>query len=116
MFHAHRVGCKSAVKEGSNELVLTFHAPFTESKKEEAANGGPMTLCEWFEYLLKAGADGRVGNGNSGRLYSRKAQYGWGEWELASGSRIADVLRLGLGEYGFLSRLDLVDLGRDPLS
>ncbi len=34
------------LKEGSNDLVLTFHSPWLESKKEEAANGGPMTLCE----------------------------------------------------------------------
>lgn len=46
MFQSHRFGCKKMLKEGSNDLVLTFHSPWLESKKEEAANGGPMTLCE----------------------------------------------------------------------
>lgn len=46
MFHAHRIGCKAHLTEGKNELVLTFNSPWLESKKEEAANGGPMTLCE----------------------------------------------------------------------
>lgn len=49
MFQSHQIGCKSHLKEGSNQLVLTFSSPFVESKKEEAANGGPHELCEWLK-------------------------------------------------------------------
>ncbi|BEI83975.1 hypothetical protein CcaverHIS002_0405790 [Cutaneotrichosporon cavernicola] len=63
MFLSHRLSVTGQLKE-SNTLELRFAAPLLEAKKEEAANGGPMAL--W--------------NGDSSRLYSRKAQYGWG-WD-----------------------------------
>lgn len=63
MFMAHRVDVASLLK-ASNSLELRFAAPLLAAKKEEAENGGPMAL--W--------------NGDSSRLYSRKAQYGWG-WD-----------------------------------
>ncbi|GFZ45160.1 Beta-mannosidase B [Saitozyma sp. JCM 24511] len=64
MFLSHRLGCKDRLKRGDNELVLRFRSPWVEAKREEKENGGPMQL--W--------------NGDSCRLYSRKAQYGWG-WD-----------------------------------
>jgi beta-mannosidase len=66
MFLSHRVSVngKLAPAGEKNKLELRFSAPFLEAKAEEAANGGKMTL--W--------------NGDSCRLYSRKAQYGWG-WD-----------------------------------
>lgn len=63
MFVSHRLNVVGKLK-ASNELVLKFDAPVLRAKLEEKNNGGKMTL--W--------------NGDSSRLYSRKAQYGWG-WD-----------------------------------
>lgn len=63
MFLSHRVSVTGKLKE-KNTLELRFDAPLLAAKKEEAENGGPKPL--W--------------NGDSSRLYSRKAQYGWG-WD-----------------------------------
>ncbi|WVQ80709.1 hypothetical protein IAT38_002814 [Cryptococcus sp. DSM 104549] len=64
MFLSHRVGCKPYLEEGENELLLEFKSSWHESKKEEAAHGGPR----------------EVWNGDPCRVYTRKAQYGWG-WD-----------------------------------
>ncbi|KAL7420732.1 hypothetical protein Q5752_004683 [Cryptotrichosporon argae] len=64
MFVTHRVDARPALRKGTNELYLHFKAPWLAAKQEEAANGGKRVL--W--------------NGDSCRLYSRKAQYGWG-WD-----------------------------------
>jgi hypothetical protein len=45
MFMYHRMSCRDAIKQGSNELTLLFKSAWYEAKKEEAANGGPMALC-----------------------------------------------------------------------
>lgn len=45
MFIAHRIPCKSHLKEGENHLVLHFRSPWYEAKKEEEENGGPRPLC-----------------------------------------------------------------------
>lgn len=63
MFLSHRLDVTGKLA-ADNTLELRFAAPLLEAKKEEAAHGGPMAL--W--------------NGDSSRLYSRKAQYGWG-WD-----------------------------------
>lgn len=63
MFMSHRIAAKSAVKEGDNELLLHFKSPWKEAQKTEEENGGKR----------------RCWNGDSNRLYVRKAQYGWGE-------------------------------------
>ncbi|WVF68284.1 hypothetical protein IAT40_003049 [Kwoniella sp. CBS 6097] len=64
MFLHHRVPCKQVLKPKGNELTLHFKSPWHEARLAEEQNGGPMPL--W--------------NGASNRLYSRKAQYGWG-WD-----------------------------------
>lgn len=46
MFVHHRVSAKDALKEGENELLLTFWSGWNEAKKEQAANGGPVPCCE----------------------------------------------------------------------
>lgn len=63
MFVSHRITVKGKLR-AENKLELRFAAPLLEAKKEEKNNGGPRVL--W--------------NGDSSRLYSRKAQYGWG-WD-----------------------------------
>lgn len=63
MFLEHRVSVIGKL-QSENTLELRFDAPLLSAKAEEAANGGPMKL--W--------------NGDGSRLYSRKAQYGWG-WD-----------------------------------
>lgn len=63
MFLSHRISVSDKLKE-ENELELRFAAPLLAAKNEEKENGGPRAL--W--------------NGDSSRLYSRKAQYGWG-WD-----------------------------------
>lgn len=52
---SHRIACKSQLKEGSNDLVLNFQSPFLESKKEEAAHGGPKALCKSFYQIQRGG-------------------------------------------------------------
>ena len=77
MFIAHRFAVKDLLKAGSNDFVLDFAAPKREALKEEHANGGKMPFCESQQ------SPGReltsVANGFSERIYSRKAQYHWGE-------------------------------------
>lgn len=63
MFLSHRLSVHGKLQE-TNTLELRFAAPLLAAKKEERENGGPRAL--W--------------NGDSSRLYSRKAQYGWG-WD-----------------------------------
>ncbi|KAL1410297.1 hypothetical protein Q8F55_004303 [Vanrija albida] len=63
MFHAHRFSVAGKLKD-SNALELRFASPWYAAKAAEAAHGGPRP----------------VSNGDSCRLYSRKAQYGWG-WD-----------------------------------
>lgn len=46
MFISHRYPVRELLKEGPNELVLKFRSAWVEAKKEEAANGGKMALCE----------------------------------------------------------------------
>nr|XP_019043746.1 hypothetical protein I302_08327 [Kwoniella bestiolae CBS 10118]OCF22676.1 hypothetical protein I302_08327 [Kwoniella bestiolae CBS 10118] len=64
MFLSHRIDVKGMIKAKSNQLELHFKSPWHEASKAEAENG----------------ADENAGNGASNRLYSRKAQYGWG-WD-----------------------------------
>lgn len=64
MFLAHRLDVRQHLREGENALELRFAAPLLAAKRVERENGGPRAL--W--------------NGDSSRLYSRKAQYGWG-WD-----------------------------------
>ncbi|WWC85605.1 uncharacterized protein L201_000469 [Kwoniella dendrophila CBS 6074] len=64
MFVSHRIDVKNLVKESGNRLELHFKSPWHQARQAEESNGGPMPL--W--------------NGASNRLYSRKAQYGWG-WD-----------------------------------
>lgn len=45
MFVHHRLDVKKSLREGENELVLTFWSGWNEAKKEEAANGGPVPVC-----------------------------------------------------------------------
>ncbi|KAL7409700.1 glycoside hydrolase family 2 protein [Mrakia frigida] len=70
MFLSHRVPIpKKLLKNAgeANELKFFFESAWLRGKKEEAENGGPMGL--W--------------NGDSSRLYVRKAQYGYGwDWGL----------------------------------
>ncbi|ORY26762.1 glycoside hydrolase superfamily [Naematelia encephala] len=63
MFIPHRVSADRAIKQGRNELVLTFRSPWNEAKKEETTHG------KWKAF-----------NGDNSRLFSRKAQYHWG-WD-----------------------------------
>lgn len=63
MFHEHRVAVAGKLKD-HNTLELRFASPWYAAKAAEAAHGGPRP----------------VSNGDSCRLYSRKAQYGWG-WD-----------------------------------
>ncbi|OCF62027.1 hypothetical protein L486_01693 [Kwoniella mangroviensis CBS 10435] len=65
MFLSHRIDVKSVIKTNDNQLELHFKSPWYEARKAQAQNGG----TDWF-----------LGNGASNRLYSRKAQYGWG-WD-----------------------------------
>jgi hypothetical protein len=46
MFVHHRIDAKEALKEGDNELLLTFWSGWNEAKKEQAANGGSVPVCE----------------------------------------------------------------------
>lgn len=46
MFIAHRFAVKDKLHKGSNTLELKFASPLLTAKAEEAANGGPKTLCE----------------------------------------------------------------------
>lgn len=46
MFVHHRINAKEALKEGENDLVLTFWSGWNEAMKEQAANGGPVPVCE----------------------------------------------------------------------
>ncbi|WWD22921.1 hypothetical protein CI109_107416 [Kwoniella shandongensis] len=64
MFLSHRVSIKGVAQAKDNELELRFASPWHEARLAEEKNGGPKPL--W--------------NGASNRLYSRKAQYGWG-WD-----------------------------------
>ncbi|WVR07896.1 hypothetical protein IAU60_004939 [Kwoniella sp. DSM 27419] len=64
MFMCHRVPCKAHLKPTENQLRLHFSSPWHAAREAEEQNGGPRAL--W--------------NGASNRLYSRKAQYGWG-WD-----------------------------------
>ncbi|KAK8844526.1 hypothetical protein IAR55_006372 [Kwoniella newhampshirensis] len=64
MFLSHRVPVKDTIKAKGNELELRFASPWHEARLAEENNGGPMPL--WMAA--------------SNRLYSRKAQYGWG-WD-----------------------------------
>ncbi|WVQ73105.1 hypothetical protein IAR50_002669 [Cryptococcus sp. DSM 104548] len=64
MFVPHRVDCKDSIKAGRNHLLIVFKSSWQEAKQAESAHGGPRGV--W--------------NGDSCRLYSRKAQYGWG-WD-----------------------------------
>ncbi|ODO10156.1 hypothetical protein I350_02384 [Cryptococcus amylolentus CBS 6273] len=64
MFVAHRVSCKEHIRSGKNRLLIVFKSPWQEAKQAERAHGGPRGV--W--------------NGDPCRLYSRKAQYGWG-WD-----------------------------------
>ena len=45
MFVHHRIDAKPALKEGDNELILTFWSGWNEAKKEQAENGGPVPVC-----------------------------------------------------------------------
>ena len=63
MFIAHRLKCKDHLKEGKNELVLHFSAPFLEAKKEEAANGGKMPVCKCFSQQPSINGDDAQGMG-----------------------------------------------------
>ncbi|WWC73873.1 uncharacterized protein I206_107845 [Kwoniella pini CBS 10737] len=64
MFMSHRIDVKEVIQAKDNHLELHFKSPWHEARKAEEANGGSKFL--W--------------NGASNRLYSRKAQYGWG-WD-----------------------------------
>lgn len=46
MFMSHRFACRDHLKEGDNDLRLVFRSAWYEAKREEAANGGKMALCE----------------------------------------------------------------------
>lgn len=63
MFIPHRLPVKQHLRPGTNELLLRFKSPWQEAQREERDNGGKRQC--W--------------NGDPNRLYSRKAQYGWGE-------------------------------------
>jgi hypothetical protein len=84
MFVHHRFPVKDALKEGDNELYLTFWSGWNEAKKEQAANGGPVPCCKRHintSHVVKP-AD-VAGNGDSSRTYVRKSQYNWG-WDWVS--------------------------------
>jgi len=46
MFMCYRFPCRDLLQEGLNEVSLLFKSAWYEAKREEAANGGPMALCE----------------------------------------------------------------------
>ncbi len=73
MFVPQRVDVRALLRRGRNELVLRFDPPLQRAREEEAAHGGRRHL--W--------------NGDSARLYARKAQYhfgwDWGPVLLTSG-------------------------------
>ena len=64
MFVAHRVNVTQKLRAGRNELQVLFENSWDRGKQLEAANGGP--LPRW--------------NGDSSRLFIRKAQYHYG-WD-----------------------------------
>lgn len=80
MFLHHRFEVKSSLKAGQNDLVLQFKAPMTEARRLQEANGGPRKSCEsHFTPMSSPLADLILrGVGDPARMYSRKAQYGWG--------------------------------------
>lgn len=57
-FISHRIPVKSILKQGSNELLITFASAFRKGREAEKAHG---KLNLW--------------NGDSSRLHVRKAQY-----------------------------------------
>jgi beta-mannosidase len=63
-FLAHRVNVTQKLRVGQNELQVLFENSWDRGKQIEAANGGPLPV--W--------------NGDSSRLYIRKAQYHYG-WD-----------------------------------
>ena|ERR1700737_648897 len=63
MFHEHRVDVTSHLKTGINKLGIIFESALNKGREEVAKQGNLM--C-W--------------NGESSRLYIRKAQYHWG-WD-----------------------------------
>jgi beta-mannosidase len=63
-FLAHRVNVTQKLRVGQNELQVSFENSWDRGKQIEAANGGPLPV--W--------------NGDSSRLYIRKAQYHYG-WD-----------------------------------
>jgi hypothetical protein len=58
MFVTYRVPVKEHLKQGENELVLSFHSTFLKGKELESQHG---KFALW--------------NGDSSRLHVRKAQY-----------------------------------------
>ncbi|TXT10534.1 hypothetical protein VHUM_02039 [Vanrija humicola] len=64
MFMTHRLDVKGRLQHGNNTLELRFQSPIAASRAEQD----------------KIGFRGGVWGGDSARLYSRKAQYGWG-WD-----------------------------------
>ncbi|CED84166.1 glycoside hydrolase family 2 protein [Phaffia rhodozyma] len=64
MFISHRIPVKSLLRKGSNEISLVFDNAWSRGKVEEAAHGGKRAV--W--------------NGDSSRLYVRKAGYHY-EWD-----------------------------------
>jgi beta-mannosidase len=64
MFVAHRLNVMQKLRAGQNELQVLFENSWHQGKRLEAVNGGPLPL--W--------------NGDSSRLYVRKAQYHYG-WD-----------------------------------
>jgi beta-mannosidase len=63
-FLAHRVNVTQKLRVGQNKLQVLFENSWDRGKQLEAANGGPLPV--W--------------NGDSSRLYIRKAQYHYG-WD-----------------------------------
>lgn len=63
MFHVHKIDVKNQLKIGKNELLIRFNSALRESKLEESKHR-PHQL--W--------------NGDSARLFARKAQYHYG-WD-----------------------------------
>jgi hypothetical protein len=47
MFVHHRFEVKDALKEGDNQLHLTFWSGWNEAKKEQAAHGGEVPCCKY---------------------------------------------------------------------
>lgn len=80
MFIPHRVPAKHLLKPQGNSLVLTFPSAWIKGKQIEAAELERNLACNRD---VKTGEQGKklgYWNGDSSRLYVRKAQYGYG-WD-----------------------------------